>query len=155
MARELLDSKQGKKGVGMSVGRSLPGEPARRYPAHSVAAAASVIALALLAGSASSSAATKEIRDGAGFEAAVESLAPGDVLIVHQGTYADSGRISVGVKGTASAPVVVQGAPGETRPLITRRAVDEVQNTINIEGATYLSDHRASRSRATAGTGST
>lgn len=72
------------------------------------------------------------------FEAAVESLAPGDTLIVHGGTYVDGGRISITVKGTPIAAVVIQAALGEARPHITRSASAAAQNTINIEGATYL-----------------
>lgn len=82
--------------------------------------------------------AQQEIFPGDSFEAAVESLAPGDTLTVHAGTYTDSGRISVSVKGTAASPVVIQGAPGEARPLITRNAGDAAQNTINVESAEYL-----------------
>ncbi len=60
-------------------------------------------------------AATIEIHQSDSFEAAVENLNPGDTLIVHEGTYADSGRISIKVKGTVSAPVVIKGADGESR----------------------------------------
>lgn len=83
-------------------------------------------------------AADLEISPGDSFEAAVEALNPGDTLTVHPGTYTDSGRISIGVKGTANAPVTIQAADGGQRPLITRSASDAVQNTINIEGAEYL-----------------
>jgi hypothetical protein len=83
-------------------------------------------------------AATIDLFPGSSFEMAVESLNPGDILIVHQGAYADSGRISITVKGTAGAPVVIKGADGETPPLITRPASASIQNTVNIEGATYL-----------------
>ncbi len=75
---------------------------------------------------------------GDSFEVAVESLNPGDTLTVHPGTYTDSGRISIGVKGTPANPVVVQGAPGQPKPLISRSPGDVAQNTINIEGAEYL-----------------
>jgi hypothetical protein len=83
-------------------------------------------------------AATINLYPANSFETAAESLSPGDTLIVHQGTYTDSGRISITVKGTASAPVVIKGADGEIPPLITRPASAAIQNTINIEGATYL-----------------
>lgn len=79
-----------------------------------------------------------ELFPGQSFEAAVEALNPGDTLIVHAGTYADAGRISIGVRGTAAAPVLVKGADGEALPLITRAASAPAQNTINIEGATHL-----------------
>jgi hypothetical protein len=84
------------------------------------------------------SAATIDLVPGQSFEAAVESLNPGDTLIVHAGTYSDSGRISITVRGTAQAPVLIKGADGEALPVITRGASAAVQNTINIEGAAYL-----------------
>lgn len=79
-----------------------------------------------------------EIFPGESFENAVESLNAGDVLTVHDGTYMDSGRISIDVKGSIDLPVIIQGAPGEQRPLITRSGSADAQNTINIEGAEYL-----------------
>jgi len=73
------------------------------------------------------------------FKAAFESLGPGDTLIVHEGTYSESGsRIRISAKGTELQPIIVKGADGETRPLITRPAGSTPENTINIEGATYL-----------------
>jgi hypothetical protein len=83
-------------------------------------------------------AAQKDLRPGSSFETAVESLAPGDTLTVHAGTYDGTGRISITVPGTAAQPVLVRGASGEARPLITRPAGSTPQNTINIEGASYL-----------------
>ena len=78
------------------------------------------------------------IYPGDSFEAAVEDLSPGDTLIVHEGTFTDTGRISIGVKGTATSPVTIQAADGEQRPLISRLAGASAQNTINIEGAEHL-----------------
>lgn len=83
-------------------------------------------------------AATIEIHPGQSFEAAVEALAPGDTLIVHAGTYSEIGRISIGVHGTPALPVLVKGADGEAKPLITRPVGSTAQNTINVENATYL-----------------
>lgn len=102
-------------------------------PRRSISAVAATTALALSA----AHAAELEIFDGDSFEAAVESLNPGDTLTVHSGTYIDSGRISIQVRGTQSQPVLIQAAPG-SRPLITRSPGDAAQNTINIEGAEYL-----------------
>lgn len=79
-----------------------------------------------------------ELFPGQSFEAAVEALDPGDTLIVHAGSYADTGRISITVRGTAAAPVLIKGADGEALPQITRPASAQAQNTINIEGATHL-----------------
>lgn len=83
-------------------------------------------------------AATIEIYPTNSFIVAAENLKPGDTLIVHQGTYAESDRLSIQVRGTAASPVVIMGANGESRPLITRATGSPDQNTINIEGATYI-----------------
>ena len=83
-------------------------------------------------------AATINLRPGDSFEDAVESLQAGDLLIVHAGTYADEGRISIAAQGTAGQPIVIRSANGEARPLITRTASAPIQNTINIEGSSYL-----------------
>lgn len=96
------------------------------------------IALAVLLVFSSAQAATIDLFPGESFESAVESLGPGDLLIVHEGTYSDSGRISITVHGTPQAPVVIKGADGEDMPVITRPASAAVQNTINIEGASNL-----------------
>lgn len=81
----------------------------------------------------------REIFPGDSFKAAVESLAPGDTLIVHAGTYPESGaRTRITAVGTASQPIIVQGADGEARPVITRPPESTPQNTINIEGAAYV-----------------
>lgn len=82
--------------------------------------------------------ADKEIFPGDSFEEAVEALQPGDRLIVHSGTYVDAGRISIGVNGSDTSPIVIEGAPGEPKPLITRDPRHSAQNTINVEGASYL-----------------
>lgn len=79
-----------------------------------------------------------DLRPGGSFETMAESLQAGDTLIVHAGTYSDSGRISITARGTATTPIVIRGAVGEARPIITRPATAAIQNTINIEGATYL-----------------
>ena len=83
-------------------------------------------------------AAELDVFPGESFETAVESLSLGDTLTVHEGTYVDSGRIRIGVKGTAASPVIIRAATGEKRPVITRTAGGAPQNTINIEGAEFL-----------------
>lgn len=96
------------------------------------------IAATLLVVAVPAEAAEIELFPGQSFEAAVEALNPGDTLIVHAGVYADAGRISITVRGTAAAPVLIKGADGEALPQITRPASAQAQNTINIEGATHL-----------------
>ena len=98
-----------------------------------------LVQLALLLLATNSLAEVKEIFPGDSFKAAFESLGPGDTLIVHEGTYSESGsRIRISAKGTPSQPIMVKGADGEARPLITRPAGSTPQNTINIEGASYV-----------------
>jgi parallel beta-helix repeat protein len=99
-----------------------------------------VLAMSLLGANAFSQTAGRilDLRPGGSFETMVESLQAGDTLIVHAGTYADSGRVSITARGTAAAPIVIRGATNEARPLITRPSSATLQNTINIEGATYL-----------------
>ena len=80
-----------------------------------------------------------EIFPGQSFKVAAEALQPGDTLIVHAGTYSESGsRIRISAQGTPTSPIVIKGADGEARPLITRPANSTPQNTINIEGAAYV-----------------
>jgi hypothetical protein len=97
-----------------------------------------VLSFALTSAHAQTGGRTIQLSPGSSFETAVESLQPGDTLVVNPGTYTDSGRIGITVRGTASAPVVIKGADGQPRPVITRPAGAAVQNTINVEGATYL-----------------
>jgi len=86
------------------------------------------------------SAATIEVFPGTDvFGPAAQGLKAGDTLIVHQGTYLETNRMSIQVQGTPSAPIVIKGADGESRPLVTRPTSASLQNTINIEGsARYL-----------------
>jgi len=79
-----------------------------------------------------------EIHAGDSFKAAVEKLNAGDTLVVHEGTYLETGRISLTVKGSPSAPVVVKGAEGERTPLITRPTSAALDTSIYVEGASHL-----------------
>lgn len=79
-----------------------------------------------------------EIHHGDSFKVAVERLKPGDTLIVHEGTYSETDRVSITARGSASSPVIVKGAEMETAPLITRPPSGSIENTIYIEGASHL-----------------
>jgi hypothetical protein len=85
----------------------------------------------------SAHAAQRDLYPGSSFEVAVESLAPGDTLTVHAGTYDDTGRISITVPGTAAQPALVRGASGVARPLITRRP-GRPRRTRSTSKASYL-----------------
>ena len=100
--------------------------------------AAPIIVAGCLCTTSPGNAAELHIYPGDSFESAVENLNPGDTLTVHEGTYSDSGRISISVQGSSAAPVVIQAAENEQRPLITRSARSAAQNTINIEDARYV-----------------
>lgn len=101
-----------------------------------------VVLVAILVGGLSgrSHARTIEIFPGTNvFGPAAQGLVAGDTLIVHQGTYIETNRMSIQVRGTSTAPIVIKGADGEAKPIITRPASASTQNTINVEGsATYL-----------------
>lgn len=78
------------------------------------------------------------LKPGESFETAIESLRPGDHLTVMPGRYEDAGRISLSVKGTRLQPVVITGVPGGAASKIVRPAGAKAQNTINVEGATWV-----------------
>jgi hypothetical protein len=52
------------------------------------------------------------------FETLAKKLRPGDELIVHAGTYSQSGRRAITAKGTQEKPIVIRSAGGES-PLFT------------------------------------
>ena len=70
------------------------------------------------------------------FGPAAQGLHAGDTLVVHQGIYNETSRMSIQVQGTSDAPITITRAEGESRPLITRPSGALEQNTINIEGQT-------------------
>ena len=73
------------------------------------------------------------------FGPAAQRLQAGDTLVVHQGIYYETSRMSIRVQGTQNAPITITRAQGESRPVITRPSSASIQNTINIEGsATWL-----------------
>ena len=69
---------------------------------------------------------------------AFSRLEPGDTLTLHSGVYTDRDRVVLSVKASREKPVLIRGAPGEDIPLITRRLTDSIQNTIDIEGARFV-----------------
>jgi len=65
------------------------------------------------------------------FEVIANSLAPGDELVLHGGTYSQNGRRAVTVQGTAEEPIVIRAADRQS-PLLTRPA-DQIDRHNNIE----------------------
>lgn len=110
----------------------------RSYGRYSLILSVFVYIILSIAGGFSANAAQIDLYPPNSFESAVEGLRAGDTLTVHAGTYTDSGRISISVRGTVANPVIIKGADGEVPPVITRLNSASRQNTINIEGASYL-----------------
>ena len=90
--------------------------------------------LAAYAFAGSSSAATKEIGPADDLGSEINSLQPGDELVLRGGTYTLTSRLRIALTGTAAQPIVIRAKAGET-PVITR---DASQNTINIEDSAYV-----------------
>lgn len=85
-------------------------------------------------GVSSARAETYEIRPGDDLWARLSSLAAGDEVIVHAGTYAQTSRFEATWAGTESMPIVVRAADGEARPVLSR---DENQNLMNLHGSHF------------------
>ena len=79
-------------------------------------------------------AAIYEINAGDNLWARLTTLAPGDEVIVHAGTYPQTSRFEATWAGTAAMPIIVRAAEGEARPVMTR---DSRQNLLNIHGSYF------------------
>jgi hypothetical protein len=64
---------------------------------------------------------------------ALSELIPGDTLIIHEGEYFIDKYVGIDQKATADAPIIIQGAEGENKPVISTR-VHVGENTFNITG---------------------
>jgi hypothetical protein len=72
------------------------------------------------------------------FEDAANSLKPGDELVLHGGTYSQTGRRAVTVRGTADRPIIIRAAQGES-PLLTHpEGNTDRQNNIEFIDCGYL-----------------
>lgn len=74
------------------------------------------------------------------FENKANALRSGDGLVLHGGTYSQSCRRAITANGTASNPITISAATGET-PILTRPSspnFDYPQNNIEIENSSYL-----------------
>ena len=75
------------------------------------------------------------------FENVVNTLLPGDVLVLHGGIYSQTcRRLITGRNGTPEAPIIIEAAPGET-PILTRpdnATHSYPENNIEIENSSYL-----------------
>jgi hypothetical protein len=74
------------------------------------------------------------------FENHANTLLPGDLLILRGGTYSQScRRLISGRNGTATQPIFIMAARGET-PILTRRGTPETysENNLEIENSSHL-----------------
>jgi hypothetical protein len=72
------------------------------------------------------------------FERLANALQAGDELVLHGGTYSQTGRRAVTAKGTPEQPIIIRAAAGET-PLLTRPADQrDKQNNIEFVDCTHL-----------------
>lgn len=65
-------------------------------------------------------------------------LRPGDTVILKEGVYTDSRRLSLRHRGTREAPITIRGEEGKR---IVFQRPDARQNTFNLEGAEFLTIH--------------
>ncbi len=69
---------------------------------------------------------------------AIHELIAGDTLIIHEGNYRMDKRVQISAQGTAQAPIIIMGAEGEQKPVISTQP-NIVENTFNIVGdAAYI-----------------
>ena len=94
-----------------------------------------MICLLALSGSMPAVAGITQIGPADNLQAAVNALAPGDILLLESGTYVLASRFSIQKTGTASAPITIRAAPGAT-PVITY--VNAFQNVINVENSAHV-----------------
>lgn len=72
------------------------------------------------------------------FENVANRLQPGDELVLRGGVYSQRCRRAITVNGTATQPIVIRGAPGES-PILTRPPETmDTQNNIEIVNSSYL-----------------
>jgi hypothetical protein len=74
------------------------------------------------------------------FENLANGLKPGDVLILHGGTYTQTCRRAITVNGTAGSPITIRAADSET-PIVTRPQPADFnydQNNIEIINSSFL-----------------
>lgn len=73
------------------------------------------------------------------FENIANSLKPGDELVLRGGTYSQNCRRAIALNGTASQPIVIRAAEGET-PIVTRPVEPNfsyANNNIEISGSFF------------------
>ena len=74
-------------------------------------------------------------QNGAALRSVLTTLPAGSRVVIHAGTYSVDSFFVITAQGTASQPVVIEGAPGQ-KVSITRK--DALQNAINVDNSQYL-----------------
>lgn len=62
-------------------------------------------------------------------------LRPGDTVILKEGVYTDSRKLTLRHRGTEASPIVIRAEQGKQ---VTFKRPDAKQNTLNLEGAEFL-----------------
>jgi hypothetical protein len=74
-------------------------------------------------------------QNGEALRSVLTTLPAGSRVVIHAGTYSVDSYFVITAQGTASQPVVIEGAPGQ-KVSITRK--DALQNAINVDNSQYL-----------------
>ncbi|CAF5022993.1 unnamed protein product [Rotaria sp. Silwood1] len=80
------------------------------------------------------------------WQSILSNLKPGDIAVMHQGTYTTSGSgyFQLTLNGQLTQPIIIQGAPNEARPIIENpNAIPDAQNILNIQGSNFMLKHLA------------
>ncbi|CAF5092911.1 unnamed protein product [Rotaria sp. Silwood1] len=80
------------------------------------------------------------------WQSILSNLKPGDIAIMHQGTYTTSGSgyFQLTLNGQLTQPIIIQGAPNEARPIIENpNSSPDAQNILNIQGSNFMLKHLA------------
>ena len=75
------------------------------------------------------------------WQSILSNLKAGDIATIHQGTYttAGSGYFQLTLNGQLTQPIIIQGAPNETRPIIQGPVPGaNAQNVINIQRSNFM-----------------
>lgn len=97
-----------------------------------------IVAIVLCVLVAFTAAAQKEIRPtdtNPSWRSVLQILQAGDVVTVHAGTYTSSSKLKLVLVGTATNPIVIQGASGEARPVFQQTSGE---NVIDIDGEHFM-----------------
>ena len=81
----------------------------------------------------------RQIHPGDDLFGTLRRLGPGDEVMIHAGTYVTPGFYQATWAGTAAAPIVIRGAPGEPRPIVV--GPTRAQNIVDVAGSHFTVSH--------------